>query len=137
MRGIALLFAAGLLMVACGQESPSEKPAQSESDRTVGDRIAKAERAQNVGRLDRCRSAGRAGRDRQIGHCGHQGLALDTGEAEIEVAGQTLLFRAVENDSVEPGVDAVIQPLPEDQKPLGLRRHFLSPKPASLTEANT
>ena len=72
----------------------------AEADAQAGVRqlLLDAQRAQHVGRLERGRGAGRAGRHREILDPHHQPLALDIGEADVEIAGNALLEVAVEVD---------------------------------------
>ena len=72
--------------------------ADAEANRRVRQLLADAERAQHVRRLERRRGARRARRHRDVLERHHQPLALDVREADVEVAGQPMLPRAVDVD---------------------------------------
>src|SRR5476651_2236413 len=96
-----------------------------------------AERAQHVAGLERGRGAGRSGRNRQALDAHHQRLALDMGEADVEVARDALVEVAVDVDLRQLGVQALEHALLQLLEALGLRVHFLHADLGGFAEAHT
>ena len=95
-----------------------------------------AHRPQDIARLRARRRAGRAGADRHVPQAHQQRLALDVGEAQVQVARQPLRRVAVERHVFQLLHDAVLQPLAQSRQPLGLRRHLLPAQLAGHAEAD-
>src|SRR5262249_35955391 len=102
------------------------EPAEAEPDRRVRELVADPERFQHVRRLERRRRAGRARRHRDVLETHEQRLALDEGEAQVQVAGQTLHRMAVQVHLVELAHDALAQALAEPEQALVLALHHLA-----------
>src|SRR4051794_22205686 len=59
---------------------------QAETQTAMSQLVSKSERPQHIARLNAGRSAHRAGADCHVFYAHHEGLALDLGETQVQVA---------------------------------------------------
>src|SRR5580704_3685837 len=112
------------------------KAAEAEADRGVGQIFADAERLEDVAGFKGGRGARRTAGNRNVVDAHEERFAFDIGEAHVQVVGQAMLERAVDEDFVELGFEALLEAVAKAAQPNGFFLHLLLAKLTSLTEAD-
>src|SRR5579864_5223229 len=98
--------------------------ADAETNGTVRQIVAGAESLQYIRWLQRRRGASRSAGNCDVVDAHEQRFALDVGEADVQVARQAMVHRAVDVDLVQLAHDAVAQTVAQTCELTGLLRHF-------------
>src|ERR1700730_1202730 len=112
------------------------KSTEAETDRGVGQIFADAQSLKDIARFQRGRSAGRTARYCNVVDAHEERFAFDIGDAQVQVVGRAMLERAVDEDFIELGFEALFKAVAKSTQPNRFFFHFLLAKLTSLTEAH-
>src|ERR1700722_9916064 len=110
--------------------------AEAEADRGVRQGFADAQRLEDVAGLQGGRSASGAARYRNVVDAHQKRLTFDVGEAHVQVVGQAMFQRAVDENLVELCFQAFFQTVTQSAQPQTLCLHLLLAELTSFAEAD-
>src|SRR6266851_2070894 len=109
---------------------------EAEANRGVGEVFADAYCFEYVARLQGCRRTGGTAGNRDVVDAHEERFAFDVGKAHVQVVGQAVLHRAVDENLVELGFQALAETLAQGEHTRRLFRHLFLRDFASLAEAH-
>src|SRR5579872_1979100 len=110
--------------------------ADAETNRTVRQVVAGAESLQYIRWLQRRRGASRSAGNCDVVDAHEQRLALDVGEADVQVAGEPMVHGTVDVDLIQFAHDAVAQTIAQPRELTGLLWHFFLSDGACLAKTD-
>src|SRR5277367_6820471 len=112
------------------------KAAQAEADRGMGQVFANSQSLQHIAGLQGGRSTRRTARDRNVVDAHQERLAFDISKAHVEVVRQAMLQRAVDENLIKLGFEALFKAITQPAESNSLVLHFLLAEFTGFAEAD-
>src|SRR5208282_6045252 len=112
------------------------KATEAEADRSVGQVLSDAQSLEDVARFQRGGSTRRTARYRDVVDAHQERFAFNISKAHVQVVRQAMFERAVDENLVELGFQALFEAVAESAQSNGLFFHFLLAELACFAEAN-